>query len=149
MFTLKFLIPEIFLSISIFSLLMIGVFIKNSFEIIYRLSLVVIFAIILIILTGDNDNTKIFSESFTAYSFVILFWVGRVISLSVKLKNSYRGDNPFVAESGIKSQEDLDYLMKNGINNFLIGESLMRKNLQIWALVEVITLAVMLMNFFV
>ena len=53
------------------------------------------------------------------------------ISLSVKLKNSYRGDNPFVAESGIKSQEDLDYLMNNGINNFLIGESLMRKNLQI------------------
>ena len=53
------------------------------------------------------------------------------ISLSVKLKNSYRGDNPFVAESGIKSQEDLDYLMNNGINNFLIGESLMKKNLQI------------------
>ncbi len=53
------------------------------------------------------------------------------ISLSVKLKNSYQGDNPFVAESGIKSQEDLDYLMNNGINNFLIGESLMKKNLQI------------------
>ena len=69
MFTLKFLIPEIFLSISIFSLLMIGVFIKNSFEIIYRLSLVVIFAIILIILTGDNDNTKIFSESFVIDKF--------------------------------------------------------------------------------
>ena len=69
MFTLKFLIPEIFLSISIFSMLMIGVFIKNSFEIIYRLSLVVIFAIILIILTGDNDNTKIFSESFVIDKF--------------------------------------------------------------------------------
>ena len=69
MFTLKFLIPEIFLSISIFSLLMIGVFIKNSFEIIYRLSLVVIFAILLIILTGDNDNTKIFSESFVIDKF--------------------------------------------------------------------------------
>ena len=69
MFTLKFLIPEIFLSISIFSMVMIGVFIKNSFEIIYRLSLVVIFAIILIILTGDNDNTKIFSESFVIDKF--------------------------------------------------------------------------------
>ena len=53
------------------------------------------------------------------------------ISLSVTLKNSYQGDNPFVAESGIKSQQDLDYLMNNGINNFLIGESLMKKNLQI------------------
>ena len=48
-----------------------------------------------------------------------------------RTNNSYQGDNPFVAESGIKSQEDLDYLMNNGINNFLIGESLMKKNLQI------------------
>ena len=65
MLVIKYLNPEIFLSISIFSLLMIGVFIKNSFEIIYRLSLFVIFLIILIILSGDNEPTKIFSESFT------------------------------------------------------------------------------------
>ena len=64
MLAIKFLIPEIFLSISIFSLLMIGVFIKNSFEIIYRLSLFVIFLITLIILSGDNEATKIFNESF-------------------------------------------------------------------------------------
>ena len=32
MLVIKLLIPEIFLSISIFSLSMIGVFIKNSFE---------------------------------------------------------------------------------------------------------------------
>ncbi len=65
MLAIKFLIPEIFLSISIFSLLMIGVFIKNSFEIIYRLSLFVIILIILIILSGDSESIKIFSESFT------------------------------------------------------------------------------------
>ena len=65
MLAIKFLIPEIFLSISILSLLMIGVFIKNSFEIVYRLSLFVIILIILIILSGDSESAKIFSESFT------------------------------------------------------------------------------------
>jgi len=69
MLAIKFLIPEIFLSISIFSLLMIGVFIKNSFEIVYRLSLFVIFLITLIILSGDNEPAKIFNESFTIDKF--------------------------------------------------------------------------------
>ena len=69
MLGIKFLIPEIFLSISIFSLLMIGVFIKNSFEIIHRLSLFVIFLITLIILSGDNEPAKIFSESFAIDKF--------------------------------------------------------------------------------
>jgi len=64
MLAIKYLIPEIFLSISIFSLLMIGVFLKNSFETIYRLSLFVIFLITLIILSGDNETIKVFNESF-------------------------------------------------------------------------------------
>jgi len=69
MLAIKFLIPEIFLSISIFSLLMIGVFIKNSFETVYRLSIFVIFLILLIILSGDNESAKIFSESFVVDKF--------------------------------------------------------------------------------
>ena len=69
MLAIKFLIPEIFLSISIFSLLMIGVFIKNSFEVIYKLSLIVIVLITLIILSGDNESIKIFNKSFTIDKF--------------------------------------------------------------------------------
>ena len=69
MLIVKFLIPEIFLSISVFSLLMIGVFIKNSFEVIYKVSLFVIFLITLVILSGDNEPTKIFNGSFTIDSF--------------------------------------------------------------------------------
>jgi len=64
MLAVKFLIPEIFLSISILSLLIIGVFIKNSFEIVYRLSIFVILVIFLIILSTDNESVKVFSESF-------------------------------------------------------------------------------------
>tara|TARA_B100000700_G_scaffold326601_1_gene438620 strand:- start:9620 stop:10969 length:1350 start_codon:yes stop_codon:yes gene_type:complete len=48
---------------------MIGVFLKNSFEIIYRISLFVIFLILLIILSGDFMPTKIFNESFVIDKF--------------------------------------------------------------------------------
>ena len=47
---------------------------------------------------------------------------------SVRLKKSFNGNNIFVAESGIKSQADLNYLKENNIKVFLIGESLMRNN---------------------
>ena len=69
MYELKFIIPEIFLSITIFTLLIFGVFKKNSFEIIYRLTILTIFSLILIILTGENQSAKIFSESFVVDKF--------------------------------------------------------------------------------
>jgi indole-3-glycerol phosphate synthase len=47
---------------------------------------------------------------------------------SVRLKNLFSQKNIFVAESGIKNQNDLNYLKNNNINVFLIGESLMRNN---------------------
>jgi len=69
MLVLKFLIPEIFLSISIFFLLMLGVFLKNSFQIIYRLSIFVIFILFLIILSSENETLKIFNDSFVIDEF--------------------------------------------------------------------------------
>jgi indole-3-glycerol phosphate synthase len=45
---------------------------------------------------------------------------------SVRLRNLFKQKNIFIAESGIKSREDIDYLKLNNINVFLIGESLMR-----------------------
>ena len=48
------------------------------------------------------------------------------INNSVNLKNSFSGDNIFIAESGIKNKDDLSYLKERGISVFLIGESLMR-----------------------
>ncbi len=66
---IQFIIPEIFLSISIFSLLMIGVFIKNSFETIYRFSIIVILSTLLIILSSDYDPVKVFNKSFVIDNF--------------------------------------------------------------------------------
>ena len=43
---LNILLPELFLSISIFSLLMIGVFLKNSFNLIFKLSLLTLILVV-------------------------------------------------------------------------------------------------------
>ena len=69
MILIKYLIPEVFLSLSIFSLLMIGVFVKNSFNLIYKLSIFLIFLLILIVLNTDDETIKIFNESFVSDNF--------------------------------------------------------------------------------
>mgnify|MGYP000492037093 FL=1 len=48
------------------------------------------------------------------------------INNSVNLKNSFSANNIFIAESGIKNKDDMNYLKDRGICVFLIGESLMR-----------------------
>ena len=53
------------------------------------------------------------------------------IKNSISLKNNFEGDNVFISESGIKSSEDMKYLMAHGISVFLIGESLMKNNLNL------------------
>ena len=47
---------------------------------------------------------------------------------SVRLRNLFIKNNVFIAESGIKSKKDIDYLKSNNIKVFLIGESLMKGN---------------------
>jgi len=47
---------------------------------------------------------------------------------SIRMKNLFKEKNIFVAESGIKSIDDINYLKLHNINVFLIGESLMRGN---------------------
>ena len=48
------------------------------------------------------------------------------IKNSVELKKIFEGENIFIAESGIKSKKDIEYLKQHNINVFLIGESLMK-----------------------
>ena len=67
---LNIILPEVFLTLSIFSILMIGVFIKKSFNLIFNLTSLIILLTIAIILNSSNDVEKVFSESFIrdAYS---------------------------------------------------------------------------------
>ena len=66
---INIMLPEIFLSLSIFSILMIGVFIKKSFNLIFNLTSLIIIATITIILTNPNNEEKIFLDSFTRDAF--------------------------------------------------------------------------------
>ncbi len=64
MHTITYILPELFLSLVVMSLLMVGVFIKKSFRIVNLLTIFsLIFAIILILNLPDNV-TKIFNESY-------------------------------------------------------------------------------------
>ena len=77
---LNLLLPEIFLSISIFSILLIGVFFKNSYNFVTKITYVIIIATALIILDHFDDKYKLFSgsliyNSFTSY-FKILILIG-------------------------------------------------------------------------
>ena len=70
---LNILLPEIFLTLSIFSILMIGVFIKESFNLIFNLSSAIILFTIAIIINSSNETEKIFLDSFTRDSFSNFF----------------------------------------------------------------------------
>jgi hypothetical protein len=69
MIEIKYIATEIFLAISIFSLLTVGVFIKKSFNIIYRLSEVVIILLLAIILSSNLEFKKIFNNSIVVDNF--------------------------------------------------------------------------------
>ena len=85
---LNILLPEIFLTLSIFSILMIGVFIKNSFNLIFNLSSAIIFLTVVIILNTSNNLEKIFLESFTRDAFSNFFKILILISSLFVLNSS-------------------------------------------------------------
>ena len=85
---LNILLPEIFLTLSIFSILMIGVFIKNSFNLIFNLTSLIILMTVAIILNGSNNVEKIFLESFTRDAFSNFFKILILISSLFVLNSS-------------------------------------------------------------
>ena len=87
-YNLNILLPEIFLTLSIFSILMIGVFIKNSFNLIFNLTSLIILLTIAIILNSSNNVEKIFLESFTRDSFSNFFKILILVSSLFVLNSS-------------------------------------------------------------
>ena len=86
--SLNIMFPEIFLSLSIFSILLIGVFKKKSFNLIFNLTSLIIIFTILIILTGSNNVEKIFLDSFIRDSFSNYFKVLILLSSLFVLNSS-------------------------------------------------------------
>ena len=85
---LNILFPEIFLSLSVFSILMIGVFIKNSFNLIFNLTSIIIVVTISIILTSPSNKEKIFLDSFTRDAFSNYFKILILLSSLFVLNSS-------------------------------------------------------------
>ena len=77
---LNILFPEIFLSLSIFTILMLGVFIKKSFNLIFNLSSLIIIITIAIIFNNDNSTEKIFLDSFVRDKFSNFFKILILVS---------------------------------------------------------------------
>ena len=85
---LNILLPEIFLTLSIFLILMIGVFLKRSFNLVFNLSSVILVITIFIILNSPTDETKIFLESFIRDTFSSFFKVLILIASLFVLNSS-------------------------------------------------------------
>ena len=85
---LNIIFPEIFLSLSIFSILMVGVFVRKSFNLIFNLTSIIIIVTITIILTSPNFEEKIFLDSFTRDAFSNYFKVLILLSSLVVLNSS-------------------------------------------------------------
>ena len=98
---LNILLPEIFLTLSIFSTLMIGVFIKQSFNLIFNLSSAIILFTIAIILNSSNETEKIFLDSFTRDSFSNFFKILILIASLFVLNTS----KVFIIDNKIKKFE--------------------------------------------
>ncbi len=85
---INILLPEIFLTLSIFSILMVGVFVKKSFNLIFNLSLIILIIAVVIILRSPNIEEKIFLESFIRDPFSNFFKILLLISSLFVLNSS-------------------------------------------------------------
>ena len=86
--SLNIMLPEIFLSLSVFSILMIGVFIKNSFNLVFNLTSLIIIVTISIILTSPSNEEKIFLDSFVRDAFSNYFKILILLSSLFVLNSS-------------------------------------------------------------
>jgi len=62
--TIVYILPELFLSLTIMFLLMLGVFIKKSFKLVYLLTILSLIFAIALILNQPNEIVKVFNESY-------------------------------------------------------------------------------------
>jgi len=86
--SLNILLPEVFLTLSIFSILMIGVFTKKSFNLVFNLSTVTLLVTAGIIFNSSNIPEKIFLDSFIKDAFSNFFKILILISSLFVLNSS-------------------------------------------------------------
>ncbi len=87
---LNLIIPELFLTTSIMILLMIGVFYKNSFNLIYKLSVITLLATFILLFNHSIDtSTKLFNNSYTIDYFSLFMKVLTLIACIFVMLSSF------------------------------------------------------------
>ena len=67
--TIIYIFPELFLSFSIMSILMIGVFVKKSFKLVNMLTIATLIFTIALVLNQHKETIKIFNDSYIIDNF--------------------------------------------------------------------------------
>ncbi len=84
---LNILAPEIFLSLGIFAILMAGVFIKNSYNLVNKLTLLLLIIVIFVLIKSENTSVQVFSDSFVRDPFTkfikILILISSIFILNI------------------------------------------------------------------
>ena len=62
--SIVYILPELFLSIAIMTLLMLGVFVKKSFKLVNSLTILSLIFAIALVLNQPNEIIKIFNDSY-------------------------------------------------------------------------------------
>ena len=70
---LNLILPEIFLSLSIFVTLLIGAFCKNSYNLVTNITYIIIISLLLTIFNSFDESGNLFSNSFVSNSFTNFF----------------------------------------------------------------------------
>ena len=96
-----YILPELFLAISIMLLLMLGTFIKKSFKLINLLTILTLILSIAFLLNQPNETIKVFNESYIIDNFSIFM---KVITLLFCLFVLLSSKN-YIKESGIDKIE--------------------------------------------
>ena len=69
--SIAYILPELFLSVSIMTLLMVGVFVKRSFKLVNLLTILSLVFAIILVLNQPSESIKIFNESYIIDRFSI------------------------------------------------------------------------------
>ena len=140
---LEVLLPEIFLSLSIFLLLMVGVFIKKSYNLITKLSLAVLVICIFVILSYDLSTKKIFLDSFIRDDFSdfikILILISSIFIISssqdfIKENNISKFEYPIIIMLSILGMFFM--ISSNDLILFYLGLELQSLSLYILATID-------------
>ena len=72
---ISYILPELFLSLSIIFLLMFGVFVKKSFKLVYSLTILTLVLSVALLINQPNEIVKVFNESYIIDKLSILMKV--------------------------------------------------------------------------